>query len=64
MDDALLKVAYSLAPTLLGALGTGVMWLSKVVYKAKTDLDIAHNKIRELESRMTDLEDDIGNLNS
>jgi len=45
-------VVVGIAPTLLGAIGTGVIWLAKAVYKAKCDIDFAHHKIRLLEERL------------
>ena len=52
MSQTVAELLYGVAPTLLGAIGTGVIWLAKAVYKAKCDIDSAHHKIRSIEERL------------
>lgn len=36
-------------PLAVGAISTGITWAMRAIYKAKTDIDFAHAKIRALE---------------
>lgn len=36
-------------PLAVGAISTGITWAMRAIYKAKTDIDFAHAKIRELD---------------
>lgn len=56
MDPALKEVASSVLTTLLGAIGTGIGWLIKSAFTAKKDLNYAHEKLRNVEQRLSCVE--------
>ena len=50
MADNLTQIVLSqIIPLAVGAVSTAVTWAARAIYKAKTDIDFAHAKIRELD---------------
>lgn len=52
MEPLLTDIIPSLVPMVVGAIGSAIVWVIKALYKAKTDIDCAHTKIRELEKKL------------
>ena len=49
-------------PLVVGAISTAIPWAFRAIYKAKTDIDFAHCKIRELDRIVAEQSADILDL--
>jgi len=49
MNEIAAQVASQLILAAIGSLGTGIIWIARLIFQARKDLNIAHNKIRKLE---------------
>lgn len=61
MDDFLAQFQF-INNYLSGGLVTAAVWLGKSLYRARQDLDFAHNKIRNLETAVGELQADMDEM--
>jgi len=52
VDPVLKDIASNVLPMVMGGIGTGFVWLAKAMWRAKKDLDFAHEKIRSIEKEL------------
>lgn len=56
------QVVTHLVTTASGGLITAIVWLAKSLYRAKRDIDFAHQKIRCLQQQIDEIEEDLCRL--
>jgi septal ring factor EnvC (AmiA/AmiB activator) len=57
MEELLSQLQTHLVTTISGAVTTGILWLARSLVRAKQDVDIAHQKIRNIETKFKELQE-------